>query len=831
MLLVARQGPNYRDMIPNFFKSSWRSLTKDRQFTLLNVIGLATGLACTLLIYLWVSDERSVDRFNEKDSRIYEAMRNSPNGDGTISTWNVSPGLMAASMAKDFPEVAYAVASRNEGTGIVSYLDSTITGAGSSGKYERARMQLVGEDFFRIFSYPILEGDKRNPLSDPSDAMISDKLALQLFNTTKAVVGRRIEWGGAGPKGSYTVAGVFKAPPANATDQFDLLLPYALYVKKEAEDVANWGSNGVVTYLLLKEGTDIHQFNAKIKDYASSRAKWEGDLFLQKYSDRYLYNRYENGVQVGGRIEYVRLFSIIAIFILIIACINFMNLSTARASGRVKEVGVRKVIGARRGSLVLQFMGESVLMAFLSLLLAMLLVSLFLPVFRGITGKELHLVADTGLILTAGCLTLVTGLVAGSYPALYLSGFRPVAVLKGNQGYRRLRTRKERGTKLRRSSIASSLGETLIRKGLVVFQFTVSVSLIITVLIVYRQMNLIQTTNLGYNRDHVLHFSTEGKQPGGENAFLTEVRSIPGVVGASGMDGDMTGGYSQGGDNIDWKGKYPNQDVEFEGLDMDYGMIEMLGMQMKEGRPFSRAFGSDTSSVIFNEAAIAAMGLKDPIGQYVTVWRHKMQIIGVVRDFHFESLYKKIPPFFFRCQQRDNQYVYVKLKAGRERETIARLETVYKQFHEGLAFEYRFLDDDYQALYESEQRVSVLSRYFAGIAILISCLGLFGLAAFTAQKRQKEIGIRKVVGASAPDVVVLLSKDFLRLMLLAILIAFPVAGWSMHQWLKGFAYRVAIDPLVFVLAGVSILFITLITISFQAVKAALANPIESLRSE
>jgi len=416
-----------------------------------------------------------------------------------------------SSMKKDFPEVEYAVASRNEGTGIVSYGDSTVSRAGSSGKHARARMQLVSEDFFRVFSYRVLEGDKHNAFSNPSGAMISDKLALQLFNTTKGVIGRRIEWGGEGPKGSYTVAGVFEAPPANATDQFDLLLPYLLYMTKEAEDVANWGSNGVVTYLLLKEGTGLRQFNAKIKDYASSRVKWEGDLFLQKYSDRYLYNRYENGIQVGGRIEYVRLFSIIAIFILIIACINFMNLSTARASGRMKEVGVRKVIGARRVSLVLQFMGESLLMAFLSLLLAMLLVSLFLPVFRGITGKELHLVVDSRLLLTAGCLTLVTGLIAGSYPALYLSGFRPVAVLKGK--------------------ISSSVGETLVRKGLVVFQFTVSVSLIITVLIVYRQMNLIQTTNLGYNRDQVLHFSTEGKLPGREDAFLADIRNIPGVVG------------------------------------------------------------------------------------------------------------------------------------------------------------------------------------------------------------------------------------------------------------------------------------------------------------
>lgn len=355
--------------------------------------------------------------------------------------------------------------------------------------------------------------------------------------------------------------------------------------------------------------------------------------------------------------------------------------------------------------------------------------------------------------------------------------------------------------------------------------------LIITVLIVYRQMDLIQTTNLGYNRDHVLHFTTEGKQPGGEEAFLTAIRNIPGVVAASTMDADMTGGYSQGGGMIDWKGKYPNQNVEFEGLDMDYGMIQLLGMQMKEGRPFSRSFGSDTASVIFNEAAIAAMGLKNPVGQYVTVWRHKMQIVGVLRDFHFESLYTKIPPMFFRCTQMDNHYVYVRLRAGMERETMARLEKSYKQFHQGLAFEYRFLDDDYQALYMSEQRVSILSRYFAGIAILISCLGLFGLAAFTAQKKKKEIGIRKVVGASVADVIVLLSKDFLWLVLIATLIAFPLAGWSMHQWLKSFAYRIDMGYGAFVIAGCSILVITLVTISLQAVKAALANPIDSLRTE
>lgn len=805
-------------MLINHFKTSWRSLTKDRQFTLLNLIGLSTGLACSLLIYLWVSDERSVDRFNQKDSQLYEVMRNTPNGDGTITTWPFCPGLLASSMAKELPEVEYAVASRSGGTGIVSYagLSASGTGAaasgtGAAGKHTRARMQLVGKDFFTLFSYRILEGDRSTGLADPSGAMISDKLALQLFNTTKGVIGKRIEWGGEGYNGPHTVAGVFEAPPFNATDQFDLLLPYALYEKKEAEDIGNWGSNGVLTYLLLKDGTNIREFNAKIRDFASSRVKWEGDLFVQKYSDRYLYNQYENGIQVGGRIGYVRLFSVIAVFILIIACINFMNLSTARASGRMKEVGIRKVIGASRSSLILQYIGESVLMAFLSLLLAGVLVYLFLPVFRDITGKELLFVVSSRVVFTACCLTLVTGLIAGSYPALYLSAFRPVAVLKGK--------------------VLSYASETWVRKGLVVFQFTVSVILIITVLIVYRQMNLIQTTNLGYNKDHVLHFTSEGKLQNNEEPFLTEVRNIPGVLGASSMDGDMTGSYSQGGGNIDWKGKNPNRAIEFEGLDMDYGMTEMLGMQMKDGRPFSKSFGlADTASVVFNEAAIAAMGLKDPVGQYVTVWRHKMKIIGVVKDFHFESMYKPITPFFFRCTQ-NNSNLYVKIQAGMERVTMGRLEKAYKMFHQGLAFEYRFLDDDYQALYVSEQRVAILSRYFAGIAIVISCLGLFGLTAFTAQKRQKEIGIRKVIGASAPDVVVLLSKDFLRLVVVAMLIAFPLAGWSMQQWLKSFAYRIEIGYLVYVIAAVSILLVTLVTISFQAIKAAIANPIDSLKTE
>jgi len=798
-------------MFKNYFKIALRNLLRDRQFTFLNLMGLAIGLACAFLIYLWVSDERSVDKFNEKDNRLFVMMKNSPNSDGTIYTHEHTQGLLAQSMANELPEVEYAVAVRQADIGVVTAAD----------KHIKATPRFVGKDFFNIFSYRIIEGNKNSPLSDKYGVLLSDKLSLKLFNTTKGVIGKTIAWEGNSEFNAvYKVAGVFEAPPSNATDQFDFLFPMDVFLTKEAEDVAFWGSNSMSTYIVLKKGIDANQFNKKIKDFTKEKikklykdkdgVKWEGDLFIQHYSERYLYNRFENGVQSGGRIEYVQLFSIIAIFILIIACINFMNLSTAKASRRIKEVGIRKVVGARRGTLVLQYMGESVLMAFLSLVIAIVLVAAFLPAFKEITGKNIVLNFNTGFVLTLLSTTLFTGIISGSYPALYLSGFKPVLVLKGK--------------------LNISTGESWIRKGLVVFQFSISVILIISVMVVYQQMKLIQTKNLGYSRDNIIHFSNEGKLRTDLEPFLAEIKNIPGIVNASSMDGNMTGNYSQGGSWINWEGKNPHEGLEFEGLDMDYGMMELLGLQMKEGRMFSTKFGSDSSSVIFNESAIVAMKLKNPVGKIVDVWGKNKKIIGVVKDFHFESLYKKVSPFFFRCYQ-NNGNVFVKIKAGKERETLARLENFYKQFNQGLPFEYKFLDDDYQALYSSEQRVSVLSRYFAGIAIIISCLGLFGLAAFTAQKRQKEIGIRKVVGASVSNVVMLLSKDFLKLVLIAVLIAFPLSWWVMHRWLESFAYRVPISAIIFIIAGGSIILITLLTISFQSIKAALANPVKSLKTE
>jgi len=433
-----------------------------------------------------------------------------------------------------------------------------------------------------------------------------------------------------------------------------------------------------------------------------------------------------------------------------------------------------------------------------------------LPVFTAITGKQLVLNFNFSFIISILLITFITGIISGSYPALYLSGFRPALVLKGK--------------------LNASSGESWVRKGLVVFQFAISVILIISVMVVYKQMVLVQTKNLGYNKDNIIRIPNEGKLREGLATFLTEVKNIPGVVAVSSVEGDLLGNPGHSGGGISWEGKDPNLGIEYYGIGVDYDFMEMLGLKMKDGRTFSKEFGSDSSKVIFNESAIAAMGLKSPIGKTVSLWGQKKQIVGIAKDFHFESLYKKVAPFFFYYSP-NNDNVLIKLKAGTERETLARLEKFYKQFNQGLPFEYKFLDEDYQALYASEQRVAVLSRYFAVIAIIISCLGLFGLAAFTAQKRQKEIGIRKVVGASVSNVVVLLSGDFLKLVLIAVLIAFPLAWWAMNKWLEGFAYRIHIDVNLFLIAGFTTILITLLTISFQSIKAAIANPVKSLRTE
>ncbi|HWB27744.1 MAG TPA: ABC transporter permease [Chitinophagaceae bacterium] len=797
-------------MFKNNIKIAWRSMIKDRRFTLLNLLGLATGLACTFLIYMWVADEIGIDKFQANSSRLYQVMQNGEEGDGNIFTTEHTPDLLAKTLLAEVPEIQDAAVVRlpywDEPSGIMSFNNNSF----------KAKEIYATKNFFTIFSFPLIQGNKSTVLNNKTNVLVSEEMAMKLFSTTN-VVGKTITWdkGAGAPKGinsPYIVSGVFKVP-ASSSMKFDVVFTHEMYFSTITHDIS-WFSSDPSTYILLKKGVNAERLNNRLADFIKARykdgsqeQKWAGTLFIQKYTDEYLHNRYENGKISGGRISYVELFSAIAIFILIIACINFMNLSTAKAAGRMKEVGVKKVVGATRAMLAWQYISESMLMAFLSLIIAMVLVITLLPAFRQITGKQLSLEVDAGFMPGIIAITIITGLLAGSYPALYLSKFKPVMVLKG-----RLQT---------------SSGESWVRKGLVVFQFAISAVLIIAVIVVYNQMQLVQTKNLGYNRDNVIHFNNSGSIGANEKTFIEEIKTIPGVVNATNMEGDLLGNHSGGG-GITWPGK--TERIEFSGTYADFDFVETMGLQMKEGRAFDRKFPTDTAGVIFNETAVKMMHLKNPIGTQVQLWGLKQHIIGVVKDFNYESMYNKVGAYFI-SYAKNTENIVVKIKGGTEKQTLSRIEALYKKYNPGLPFDYRFMDADYQALYASEQRVAILSRYFAGVAIIISCLGLFGLAAFTAQKRQKEIGIRKIIGASVKGIAVMLSADFLKLVLVAILVAFPLAWWAMNTWLQSFAYHTSIGATVFVITGVSITGITLATISFQAIKAAMVNPVKSLRSE
>lgn len=787
-------------MLKNYIKIAWRNIMKDRQFTLLNLVGLSTGLTCAILIYLWINDEIHVDKFHAKDSQLYQVMTNVENSDG-IQTMPATPGILARTLKEDMPEVEYASAVIYPywaGETTLSVKDDNLNAIG----------YYAEKDYFNIFSYPLLQGNKDQVLSDKNNIVISKQLALKLFHTTENVVGRTVEWQ---HERQYQVSGVFDDIPAGSSVKHDYILPFDVYLEQYSF-LKSWGSIDPSTYLVLKKGTDISQFNKKILDYTRTKDKNAGyKLFARRYSSGYLYNRYENGVQAGGRIEYVRMFSIIALFILIIASINFMNLSTAKASKRLKEVGIRKVVGAGRKVLVLQYLGESVLITFLALVATLVLLPFLLPAFNHITGKQISLHADPVLCMSVLGITLFTGILAGFYPAFYLSGFNPIAILKG---------------KLR-----ASLGEIWVRKGLVMFQFIISAVFIIAVLVVYRQIRYIQTKDPGYNVDNIISFQLGSELATRTPVFVNAIRNLPGVAAASSIDHtSIVNDYGSTSDIL-WEGKQRDDKTSFANIGVYYGAIETLGMTMKEGRSFNSNVSADSTEIIFNEAAIKSMGLSDPVGKVVKMWGVNRKIAGIVKDFNFESVHEHVKPFAIRLEPAATYRIMVRIKAGKNRETIDLLRKAYEKFDPGFPFVYKFVDGEYQAQYTAENRLGALSAYAAGLAVVISCLGLFGLAAFTAQRRKKEIGIRKVLGASERSVVVMLSADFLKLVLIAVFIAFPLAWWIMDQWLAGFAYRTAIGADVFLIAGVSTVLITLMIVSYQGIRASLTDPVKSLKVE
>jgi predicted permease len=784
-----------------------RNLQRHKGSFIINLVGLSTGLACAMLIYLWVHDELSFDKFHQNDKQLYQVMERSTEN-GNVVIHESTQGPLAAAMTKDLPELQMAVPVFSLKKEEI-YLQMR-----SQEKTVRSTGLFAGKDFFSAFTFPLLQGNKEQVLSDKNSIVISEGLAKSLFGSADNAVGKSIEWELLNTKKNAVVTGVFAKLPSNSSLQFDFALPYEMLLTDLVPNFQKWWNEGPATYLVLKPGTDVEKFNAKIAGFIKPYFKETiFTLFVRPFSKAYLYGHYENGKQAGGRIEYVRLFSLVALFILVIACINFMNLSTARASRRLKEVGVKKVVGSTRKALIFQFLTEAVFMTFLSLTIAFFLVSAFLPVFRSITGKEFDIAVSPQMIVLLIGVTLLTGLLAGSYPAFYLSHFNPISVLKGQ--------------------FKTSIGELLARKGLVVFQFVISLVLIVAVLVIHQQVDYVQSKNLGYDKDNVLQFDKEGAVAQNTDAFLAELRKQPGVISASAIQQGIVQSGTSGAATygIDWPGKTDKDLVDFTVRAVDFNLLETLGIQVKEGRSFLPSYGAENTKLVFNEAAIKVMGLKNPIGTKVKMWGEEKTIIGVVKDFHITSLHEAIVPMVFFYAPQNTSAIVVKIEKGKEKETLNKLEAFYKKYNPGFVFNYTFLDDAYQAQYVSEQRVSVLSRYFAGLAILISCLGLFGLATFNAEVRTKEIGIRKVLGASVQNIMLMLSKDFVQLVLLAILIAFPLAWWGMNVWLRGFAYHISISPWLFVMAGVAILLIAMLTLTYQSVKTAFMNPVKSLRTE
>lgn len=792
-------------MIKNYLKIAWRNIVRNKTFSVVNIMGLALGLTCSLLILLWVQDEKNVDAFhtNKKDLfQVYE--RNY--FDGKTDAGYSTQGLLAQELKKVVPEIQYSSGFESAaapGSQSTFQVDEKV--AKMNGMY-------AGADFFSMFSFPLIRGNASTSLNEPGGIAISEKMADYFFGGADKAIQKSIRFEN---NEELKVTAVFKNVPANSSLQFDFLRCWSDFVKQN-EWVNNWGNTDPQTFIQLKKGADAAKTEAKIKDfiyrYQEKNKSFVVALALQPFAEKYLYSNFKNGYIDGGRIEYVHMFSIIAVFILLIACINFMNLATARSAKRAKEVGIRKVVGALRSSLLTQFVGEAVLTTLFAVLIAVLLCVLLLPAFNQLTGKQLSLPVTQPLFYAAVAgLLVITGVVAGSYPAFFLSSLKPVRVLKG--------------------TLKFSWSNTLFRKALVVFQFSLSAFLIIAMMVVYRQLHYIQTKNIGYDRENLVYIPIEGELVKDYSLFKQKAMSNTAISNVSKMRNSPTGIYHHTGD-IYWQGKSPGLAVSFVDGVVGYDYVKTMNLQLAAGRDFSKEFGTDSVGFLLNETAVKKMGFSDPVGQPVTWGNHPGKVVGVLKDFHFNSMHQAIEPLIMRLDENWNWgTLLVRIKAGKTKEAIESLRQICKEVNPKFPFTYQFADLEFAKLYTGEVVVSRLANIFAFLAIFISCLGLFGLVTFTAEQRIKEIGVRKVLGASVSSIIRLLAVNFIKPVVLAIIIAFPPAWYVMNNWLQDYAYKISIGWAMFVPAALVMITIALLTVSFQTIRSAFINPVKSLRTE
>lgn len=786
-------------MLKSYFTVAWRSLRNNKAFSLINIFGLALGMACSLLIFLWVRDERSKDNFETNGHPLYRIIQKTISA-SSIDAGPNAPGPLAAELRRIIPDIQYATPFA-EGNGKLFRVGD---------KLLRQNGGYADSDYFNVFPFPLLQGTPATALRSPVSLALSNQMAISLFGSAAAAMGQTIRYNNTK---ELTVTAVFADLPDNVSQPFDFLVNWPTF-REENSWSNDWGTVGPHTTFTLKPGASPDHVRARIRHFLDQYRKdpnYTFELDIQPYSDSWLHSEFKNGVASGGRIVYVNLFSLVAVFILLIACINFMNLATARSSRRAKEIGVRKVAGAGRGSLIRQFIGEALFVTLLATLLALLIVYSTMPWFSQLTGKHMSLPFSLTFWLELAALILVTGLVAGSYPALFLSSFQPIKVLKG--------------------AFRSGNRINLIRQGLVVFQFVLSIAFIAATIIITRQVDYVQHANLGFDRSHLLYIPFEGTLAKNYDLFKQQALDIPGVTGVSRITEAPTSiNFNTAG--VDWQGKDPHASPMFIVAAAGYDFVPTLQLKLAQGRDFSKAFPTDSSGYLVNESAIKLFHYKNPVGMPLSLWGKKGHIVGVLKDFHFASLHDQIQPLVLALDDHlDFGTLLISTRTGDMRTVLSRLQSLCHDLNPQFPFSYSFSDEQYQRQYENEAIISRLSDSFAVLAIIISCLGLLGLALFTAEQRAKEIGIRKVLGASAKGVVGLLSGQFLRLVLIAILIATPLTWWGMNIWLQNFAYRITISWWMFAATGGIAVVIAMLTVSVQAVKAALANPVRSLRAE
>jgi putative ABC transport system permease protein len=821
------------NLLRHYVTVAVRQVWRNKSFSAINVTGLTLGITCCMFIYLWVTDERSVDNFHLNGDRLYNIYMTTTSPSGVTGAFN-TPRMIAGTEKMQFvmPVIEDAAKTIPDVEAVSLYHPAytppwgkpeTFKLGDKAYKLEGSR---ANQEFLTMFSFPVISGDAKTALKPGYNIAISKKMSGLFFPNPQAAIGQVLRFEN---KLDLNVTAVFDDLGPNTSLKFDFLISWELH----ATGQVNWASGIVNSTVLLKPGADVEKVTEQLNALAAPRIeKVEGattTLGLQPYRDQYLVANFNEGKPEGGRIEYVKIFSGVALFILVIACVNFMNLATARSVKRAKEVGVRKVIGSSKAYLVAQFFGESILLSFVALLISVLLIFLLLPAFNEFTGK--HIAAPFGQLnawLMMVSLAMITGIVAGSYPALFMSSMKPVQVLKGVVSFTR--------------------NAIWVRRGMAVFQFGLSILLLIATIVMSEQTSFMQNVNLGYNKENLLYISTEGALStfDGYMRFKYAAEKMPGVML---VDKSSEAPHSMSflvdeddgiretnkvdDSAIKWEGKEKGQKVGFKPTSVGFDFLKLMDLGVVDGRGFDRNFATDSADAfMINEQAVKEMNIKDPIGKWISAWNKKGHIIGVLRNYNTNSLHERIRPIIIDVKEWENfGVVLIRTEAGKTKEAIASLEQVYKQINPDYPFAFRFVEEDQNRMYQSEQMMTKLSNVFAALAISISCLGLLGLIMFSAEQRTREIGIRKAMGATVSSIVGLLSKDFVRIVILSFVIATPVAAWLMAQWLSGFAYKIELSWWIFASAGIGALFIALVTISFQAFQSASANPVDSLRSE